>query len=394
MNIEKMNVLMIGIGAQILSAHGGGGAQDRHKDYAKKAGNLTMVVSSFRTQKLKPQRLSDELMVYPSNSLNKLLFLWDAWRLCISICRQQKVDLIVTQDPFATGLVGWFVKKQFKIPLLIGNHSAFIGNKFWLRERPVQNRIFHSIATFLLPRADGVRIVNPKQRDIYHKLGVPDEKIWFQPTPVPIGHFMASNHYKAQENLRKQLKINNKRILLWVGDPSQKFKDLPTLLKVIECTRLIYPDVLLILVGDFSKSIFIRERAAKLEQSGNIVFAGAVEHNQLPAYYYLCELYIHTSTYEGLAKVMVEASACAKPIVSTNFDGVDGIVVDGRNGLLSPIGDHKQMAKNLVALLSDQEHAKEMGKVGQEFVKANFQRDDMVDSVVNIWKKALEGVKK
>ena len=128
-------------------------------------------------------------MVYPTNSRNKLWFLWDAFRLGRAECKNRSIDLIVTQDPFATGLIGWLLKCWFNIPLLIGNHSAFIKNRYWIKERPFLNRIFHIIATFLLLRADGMRVVNPYQKKVYCEIGVSEKRIWFQPTPVPIESF-------------------------------------------------------------------------------------------------------------------------------------------------------------------------------------------------------------
>ena len=383
-----MNILMIGIGAEVIVG-GGGGAQKRHLDYAQQVGHLTMVVSSFRNQNLRPTRLSDCLMVLPTNSRNKICFLWDAWRLGRAKCKSRSIDLIVTQDPFATALVGWLLKCWFNIPLLIGNHSAFIKNSYWIRERPFLNRIFHRIATFLLLRADGTRVVNPYQKVVYNEIGVSEKRIWFQPTPVPIESFLSFPSRQLQNNLQSSLSLNEKRVLLWVGNPKQQVKDLTTLFKAIDHSRSVIPELVLLLVGDFSKVSSLRKLASNLEKSSNIIFIGPVDHTKLPIYYHACEIYVHSSTYEGLAKVMVEAAASAKPIVSTNFKGVEGIVIEGKNGLLAPIGDSKKLADCILALLNDPERAKAMGKAGRNRVKTMFQHQKMIDGVVGIWRQIV-----
>jgi glycosyltransferase involved in cell wall biosynthesis len=45
------------------------------------------------------------------------------------------------------------------------------------------------------------------------------------------------------------------------------------------------------------------------------------------------------SRYEGWGLPSLEAMACGAAVVSTRSDGIEDFVVDGRNGLLSPVGD-------------------------------------------------------
>nr|HID58365.1 glycosyltransferase family 1 protein [Desulfobacterales bacterium] len=383
-----MNVLMIGIGAQVITGLGGD-AQERHIEYAKRAGSLTMIVSSFRHDKLKPVRLSEHLMAYPTNSRNKPLFLWDAYQIGIRICRREKIDLIVTQDPFSTGLVGYLLKRRFSTPLIISNHSFFLDNPYWLAEKPLQYFLFNQLGKRLIHKADGLRVVNRAEKEKYIALGVPPERIWFLPTPVSIEHFITYSPSKELTTLCNRWDLHGKRILLWVGHPRQAFKDLETLFQAFRKVIQSIEEVKLILLGDFSQAPHHVYRVRELGLQDHVIFPGLITYRELPLYYHLCDLYVHSSRYEGLAKVMVEAAASAKAIVSTRIPGIDDIVQEGLTGLLAPIEDSDTLAGHILCLLKNPDQAKRMGDAAKQFVQQRFRRETMINAIVRMWRQVV-----
>src|SRR5215207_3419706 len=102
-----------------------GDARRRHLVYAERAGRLTMIVHT-------PPGVGDAiqaspyLTILPSNSRHKLTFIADALRLAR---RVTDIDLITTQEPFLTGLIGVWLRARLRVPLLVQNHSYFFGNK-------------------------------------------------------------------------------------------------------------------------------------------------------------------------------------------------------------------------------------------------------------------------
>src|SRR5205085_4423594 len=62
------------------------------------------------------------------------------------------------------------------------------------------------------------------------------------------------------------------------------------------------------------------------------------------------------STYgEGVPKALLEAAACARPIVATDMPGCREIVRHGETGLLVPPNDVEALAAALAALAADPE---------------------------------------
>ncbi len=65
------------------------------------------------------------------------------------------------------------------------------------------------------------------------------------------------------------------------------------------------------------------------------------------------DLFVMSSVTEGLGTSLLDAMACARPIVATRAGGIPEIVEDGVNGLLVPVRDHHALAEAIVRALKD-----------------------------------------
>jgi glycosyltransferase involved in cell wall biosynthesis len=72
---------------------------------------------------------------------------------------------------------------------------------------------------------------------------------------------------------------------------------------------------------------------------------------------------------EGLPKVLLEAAASARPIVTTDHTGCRDIVDNGKEGLLVPIQNPEALAKAIKELLLDTVKATAMGKAGRSRIE-------------------------
>jgi colanic acid/amylovoran biosynthesis glycosyltransferase len=75
---------------------------------------------------------------------------------------------------------------------------------------------------------------------------------------------------------------------------------------------------------------------------------------------------------EGLPIVILEASACAVPVVSTYHSGIPEAVIDGETGFLVLEKDARCLAQKLDILLSDRSLGKKMGAQGRELIDEKF----------------------
>jgi glycosyltransferase involved in cell wall biosynthesis len=99
------------------------------------------------------------------------------------------------------------------------------------------------------------------------------------------------------------------------------------------------------------------------------------------------DLFAMSSVTEGLGTSLLDAMACARPIVATTAGGIPEIVEDGVNGLLVPPRDHTSLANALVRALKDNELRRRMGEAGLARVNARFTVDRMVEQTADVYRR-------
>ena len=84
------------------------------------------------------------------------------------------------------------------------------------------------------------------------------------------------------------------------------------------------------------------------------------------------DIFVLSSTSEGLSNTIQEAMATGLPVVATNVGGADDLVVNGETGLLTPSGDDRAMADALVALARNDARRCGFGRSGAERARTHF----------------------
>lgn len=120
----------------------------------------------------------------------------------------------------------------------------------------------------------------------------------------------------------------------------------------------------------------LRAMAGELGMRANFTFLGAgIEPVQiLPS----VTLFVMPAPREALISGILQAMACAKPVVAAASGGVFAAVRDGETGLLFPPGDDAAMAAALMRLLSDERLCASMGRAGRELVERDFPVEPMI----------------
>jgi glycosyltransferase involved in cell wall biosynthesis len=97
------------------------------------------------------------------------------------------------------------------------------------------------------------------------------------------------------------------------------------------------------------------------------------QREDMPAVFAGCHLVCLPSAYgEGIPKVLIEAAACGRAIVTTDIPGCREIVRHGVNGLLVRPRDVEALANALEALIGDPERRRAMGAAGRKIAEAEY----------------------
>ena len=101
---------------------------------------------------------------------------------------------------------------------------------------------------------------------------------------------------------------------------------------------------------------------------------GAVDVVALPSY------------REGLPKTLIEAAACAQPLITTDVPGCREVVSDGVDGLLVPVRDAKALAHAIRRLHDDPALARRVGEAAWAKAHAEFDERIVIRRTVDVYR--------
>ena len=149
-------------------------------------------------------------------------------------------------------------------------------------------------------------------------------------------------------------------------------KGLPELVSAFQCLRDSYPELRLLLLGEFEEGDPVPAWVAEaIRRDTRIVAPGFVL--QTAVYYLMMDVLALPSRSKGFPTVALEAGAAGKPVVGTRATGIIDAVIDKQTGLLTRIGDVPALTQALARLLDDPELARCLGQAGRERACCHFQ---------------------
>ncbi len=93
---------------------------------------------------------------------------------------------------------------------------------------------------------------------------------------------------------------------------------------------------------------------------------------ELPSAYGASDIFVLPSRYEPFGIVMLEAMACAVPVVATREGGPATVIEPGVTGFLVDPTDAEAMASAMEELVRDPEQRRRFGQRGRQVVEANY----------------------
>ena len=148
-------------------------------------------------------------------------------------------------------------------------------------------------------------------------------------------------------------------------------------LDYLEAARMVkrkYPNSRFMLLG----KIEAMQDGVKEEEVAPYVEAGIVEHfpetDQIVQYYAQTSVFVLPTAYrEGTPRVILEAMASARPIITTNTPGCKETVIEGQNGFFVPVHDVKALATVMEYFIVHPERIAEMGARSLEICRKKYE---------------------
>jgi len=148
--------------------------------------------------------------------------------------------------------------------------------------------------------------------------------------------------------------------LLFLGrlDPRN---GLDTVLSAMPAVLEQFPEVRLTIAGDGPLRRLYQRLAAPVGR--HVSFIGSVNGNR-PVFYSRADLYLCPTTKASFGITLLEAMACATPMVVSDITGFRELVSGGDEAVLVPKNDSGAWAETIVSLLHDDRRRERMGSAG------------------------------
>jgi glycosyltransferase involved in cell wall biosynthesis len=172
------------------------------------------------------------------------------------------------------------------------------------------------------------------------------------------------------ELLRNRYALRGKCVLLTVNFLHPR-KRIDLFLRAFQLIRAQAPNAAALIVGSGPEGDRLKALARELKVEDATIFTGFVKDEDLPAYYTLASVYLHTAKLESFGLSVLEASAAGVPVVSVDEGGPREIVADGETGSLVA-SDPASIANAALLLLGDERRRAAMGEAGRRRALENY----------------------
>ncbi len=282
------------------------------------------------------------------------------------------------------GILGRLAARQAHVPLIIhsihgpsfGPFQGFWANCFFKGAERAAGRITHhfiSVAQAMTDQYIAAEIGNPQQ---YTRIfsGFALEPF------LTVGN---PNHYRQRWGLKADDFVIGK---------IARLSDLKGHDDLLEATSRLTPHIptlKILLIGDGPLQPYLRKKVHDLNLSKNVIFSGLVRPEEIPACLGAMDAVVHLSRREGLPRALSQALAAGRPIVAYDCDGAREVCLPRKTGHLIQPGAIDAVVTAILDFHRNPQQRKEMGALGQAFVRAEFSESLMVTRIHELYKNLL-----
>lgn len=306
----------------------------------------------------------------------------------IRFLQRERPQIVHTHTPKA-GLLGLLAAKFCRVPVRMHTVAGLPlvearGFKKWVLK--IAERITYTSSTGIYPNSAGLTQIIEKEK---LNAGVPTLVIANgSSNGIDIDHFSKDSFpdpLVSRQLIRKELGINPDTLLFCFVGRIAKEKGIDEL---IDTFKQIAPDqnIHLLLIGPIEKENGPVSDATleKIKTHSKISAPGRTD--DVRPYLNASDIFVFPSYREGFPNVLMQAGAMELPLIATDINGCNEIIIDGENGLLVPAKDVSSLKNAMFLLVTDSSLRSDMASRARELITSRYDRN----TVCNALKKEYE----
>ncbi|HPT69580.1 MAG TPA: glycosyltransferase family 4 protein [Syntrophomonas sp.] len=266
-----------------------------------------------------------------------------------TLVKHLRLDIIHVHSPMIMGRVGLRYARKYNIPLVFTYHTRY---DQYVHYVPVAQDFAKEVtvkySSSFCNHCDHIIVPSEDIRTIVQENEV-RKPVTVIPTGIPLQKFENGDSAWLRANF--DIPTENK-ILLFVGRLTKE-KNLNFLIETFRIIKDKMPKTSLVLTAQGPLEDELKVLCGQLGLSSqDVVFTGAVPYDTLGNVYHSADLFVFSSLTETQGLVLTEAMACGLPVVAVRASGVQDMVDDGVDGILTNL-DTDELASAVCRVLGD-----------------------------------------
>jgi L-malate glycosyltransferase len=294
--------------------------------------------------------------------VKNIVLLWRLWRYLT----EQAFDIVQTHFIEATLYGAWAVKLCKKKPYLITTRRNLY---HWISDARWRFTLYRLTTRWTDKVLVNSYSVLEKCQEIER---IPLDKIALINNGVDIDQFGKVSPDVA----KRQIGLSDRQLLVGVVGNLRPVKGLRVLLESAAIVSQQVSNIHFVLVGHGPQEQELRSFAHELGIKERVSFILDCLH--VAPIVAAFDIAVLPSLSESFSNALLEYMAAAKPIVATKVGDAERILEHGRDGLLVPPSDPKELAAAILLLSGDHRRAEEMGRLAREKVESNWTLSTML----------------
>ncbi|SHI37665.1 colanic acid/amylovoran biosynthesis glycosyltransferase [Mesonia phycicola] len=289
------------------------------------------------------------------------------------VLQQIKPDIIHAQW---NSILPWLapVLKSQVIPVVLSQRG------YHTNVRPFVNENNFSYLKEIYPELAGIHSVSKAIEKKGNLIGVPSITNQVVHTGLDFSKFPSLSLYKKRDTLH----------ILSVGR-THWIKGYDIALKACALLKKNgVPFTYTIIGGEGEEELLFFKSIFHLDQE--VTLLGRVSQEEVYQKMQECSLLLLPSIEEGIANVVVEAMALGTPVISTDCGGMTELITHEKEGWIVPKRNTEAMATSIQSFSKLKvEEIEKVRKAARQKVEADFNEEQMVTGMINLYKNVLNG---
>ncbi|AZQ41526.1 glycosyltransferase family 4 protein [Streptococcus periodonticum] len=253
----------------------------------------------------------------------------------LEIARQYQLDIIHTQTEFSLGLLGVWIAKELRIPVVHTYHTQYEDYvRYIAKGMVIRPSMVKYIVRGFMSDLDGVICPSEIVYDLLMKYKVKVEKRVI-PTGIELAKFERPEITSENiADLREKLGISNQETMLLSLSRVSYEKNIQAVLAALPAVLEENPDVKLVVAGNGPYLSDLKAQAKRLNITDAVIFTGMIAPSETALYYKAADFFISASTSETQGLTYLESLASGTPIIAHGNPYLDNVINDKMFGTL------------------------------------------------------------